>query len=185
MAERGDIRAALLLGRMYASGTGTPAPRRAGRRASPAEPDAQAWIGFRFLFRDDFPGVDEAEALDWITQTLWSGPWGIFAVADASLEELRRHFRRFLLVHSPEGEQMYFRYYDPRVLAGFLPLCAGAEALELFGPVTSYGIASQDAPVVTLIQRPTASQRLRIRRVEKPSSHDMRRVDVPDSTKRL
>jgi TPR repeat protein len=70
LAERGDARAALQLGRMYASGSGVPQSREEGlavvrRAAEAASPDAQAWIGFRFLFRDDFPGYDEAEALRW------------------------------------------------------------------------------------------------------------------------
>jgi hypothetical protein len=132
--------------------------------------DEMYWAIAPYLFAVD------AELLDWITATLWGGPWGIFAVADTGLEELRKHFRRFLLVHSPEGEQLYFRFYDPRVLAGFLPLCTGAEAMELFGPVTHYGIPSQDAPAVTLIQRPTAAQRLRIRRVERPPPSDQERA---------
>ena len=32
------------------------------------------------------------------------------------VDELRRHLRRFLLVKDESGRQLYFRYYDPRVL---------------------------------------------------------------------
>lgn len=83
--------------------------------------------------------VDSA-ACDWIAQDLWSTPWGVFAVADSDLEAMRTHFRRFLVVESPDGEPLYFRFYDPRVLPAFLESCTPAELDELFGPVRAFGV---------------------------------------------
>lgn len=70
LARQGDPEAALLLGRMHAEGRGVPASRQQGltelrRAALVAEPDALAYIGFRFLFDDSFPGYDPAEARRW------------------------------------------------------------------------------------------------------------------------
>ena len=90
--------------------------------------------------------VDD-DLLDWILTILWADPWGIFVRSDAPLDTLRSHFRKFLLVTVPNGEEWYFRFYDPRVLTKYLPTCTEAELREFFGPVTAYGVADPDAGV--------------------------------------
>jgi hypothetical protein len=82
--------------------------------------------------------VDD-EVLAWIGSALWSSPWGIFAVTDAPLEDVRTHFRRFLLVDAPDGDKWYFRFYDPRVLPRFLATCDSAQLSDFFGPVSTFG----------------------------------------------
>ena len=82
----------------------------------------------------------DAETCDWIAGDLWSTPWGIFAIADADLDTMRTHFRRLLVVKSPEGDPLYFRLYDPRVLPPFLAACTEAELDELFGPIRAFGV---------------------------------------------
>jgi hypothetical protein len=81
---------------------------------------------------------------DWVLGEGWGGHWGIFALTDADLTALRKHFRRFLMVKSPEGRRVYFRYYDPRVLRTFLPTCNAEELAELFGPVEAYICEDED-----------------------------------------
>ena len=90
--------------------------------------------------------VDD-ELLDWILTTLWSEPWGMFAQTKASIDELRTHFRKFLIATGPNGEEWYFRFYDPRVLTKYLPTCTDGELRDFFGPVTAYGVADPDAGV--------------------------------------
>jgi len=51
----------------------------------------------------------------WLFERGWGQSWGIFLESTASGDELRRHFRRFLLVRSQNGRSLYFRYYDPRL----------------------------------------------------------------------
>lgn len=62
----------------------------------------------------------------------WDRPWGLFlgAPPDRDLDALRRHLRKFLMVEL-RGERVYFRFYDPRVLAGFVPTCTAGERREL------------------------------------------------------
>jgi Domain of unknown function (DUF4123) len=91
--------------------------------------------------------VDE-KLLEWIVTTLWCKPWGIFAVAEADLETLRKHFRRFLIVQDPNGETMYFRYYDPRILAAFLPPCTQDELKTFFGSVKAFTTGGPEAAAV-------------------------------------
>ena len=68
----------------------------------------------------------------------WGQHWGIFALTKANLTALRKLFRTFLIVKNPEGKQLYFRYYDPRVLRTYLPTCNVEETKVIFGPVLAY-----------------------------------------------
>jgi hypothetical protein len=49
--------------------------------------------------------------------------WGIFCRSSASLEELRKHFRKFLMAKLPDGNAVMFRFYDPRVWRTYWPSC--------------------------------------------------------------
>lgn len=96
----------------------------------------------------------EGPLIDWI-MTGWGMYWGLFGTADADLLTLRKHFRRFVMVCREDGKPMYFRFYDPRVLRDFLPICDSAELKTLFGPVTTYLVEDEEprsARVFTLVQ---------------------------------
>ena len=86
----------------------------------------------------------DRKILDWISDELFGTPWGIFVFAATDLDSLRKHFRRFLIVNGPEGNELYFRYYDPRVLPTFLTSCSGVEAERFFGPVSSFVVEADD-----------------------------------------
>lgn len=74
---------------------------------------------------------------DWLFRR-WGDHWGILLATRARLDELYRHFRRFLIVKDPAGRRLYFRYYDPRVLRSYLPTCNAEELETVFGPVEHY-----------------------------------------------
>ena len=74
----------------------------------------------------------------------WGKSWGIFVLSTADLEELRRHFRRFLKVQDEKGKTLIFRYYDPRVLRVYLPTCNARELLALFGPASLFVLEGED-----------------------------------------
>ena len=80
--------------------------------------------------------------------------WGVFARSPANLQAMRKHFRTFLLVKSPEGRTLYFRYYDPRVLRMYLPTCSAPELRAVFGPVTSYVVEAKAEGAVHLFSAP-------------------------------
>jgi hypothetical protein len=65
----------------------------------------------------------------------WGRAWGIYLRSDAPGSALRRHLRTFLRVTGPGGAPMLFRYYDPRVLALYLPTCHPNELNSVFGSV--------------------------------------------------
>jgi hypothetical protein len=68
----------------------------------------------------------------------WGESFFVLALSAGTLEELRRHFRRFLKVKDEAGATLIFRWYDPRVLRVYLPTCSASELHVLFGPVGMY-----------------------------------------------
>lgn len=87
----------------------------------------------------------DTEFADWVVSEGWGKHWGVFALAHASLREMRRHFRSFLTVYDPEGKPLLFRYYDPRVLRVYLPTCDARELETVFGPVVAYLLEGEDS----------------------------------------
>jgi len=90
----------------------------------------------------------EANFTAWLISEGWGNSWGIFLESSASLETLRKHFREFLKVDDEEGKELFFRYYDPRVLRAYLPTCDESEAQTFFGPVRSFLLENEDASEV-------------------------------------
>ena len=85
----------------------------------------------------------------------WSKSWGVFVTCDKPLKDLRTHFRHFLTVKLPDGQQVYFRYYDPRVLRLFLPTCLPEEINQFFGPVKQFLVESEDPKLALHFTRTT------------------------------
>jgi len=83
----------------------------------------------------------------------WGKNWGIFVVSAADFKSLRKHFRTFLMVKSPEGDRLYFRYYDPRVVRVYLPTCNAEETNFVFGPVAAY-LCEDETPDTLLVFQP-------------------------------
>jgi len=81
----------------------------------------------------------------WFWEAGWGNAWGVLVDLTAPKAEVYRHFRKFLLVHNEEGEQVYFRFYDPRVLRVFLSTCNREQLREFFGPVRYFLIEDIDA----------------------------------------
>ena len=77
----------------------------------------------------------QSKLLDELTEQGWGKSWGVYLTCTQPLDEVRRQLRRFLLVKLPDGRQVYFRYYDPRVLRTYLPTCTPDERRAFFGPV--------------------------------------------------
>jgi hypothetical protein len=79
-----------------------------------------------------------------LLQNGWGNAWGIFARSTATVEEMRRHLRRFLRVVDAHGKRLFFRYYDPRVLRVYLPTCTEDELATIFGPVQRFSLEADD-----------------------------------------
>jgi hypothetical protein len=71
-------------------------------------------------------------------QMAWGNSWGVFVKCNQRLEVLRKHLRTFLLVRDEDGNQLMFRYYDPRILRVYLPTCRVGELETVFGPIERF-----------------------------------------------
>jgi hypothetical protein len=81
----------------------------------------------------------------WLIDEGWGNSWGVFLSAAVTLEIVRAHFRRFVFAQLPDGRNVYFRFYDPRVLRVYLPTCSPEEREMLFGPVERFLMEGADA----------------------------------------
>jgi len=67
----------------------------------------------------------------------WGNGWGIYVAGPSDFATVRRHLRRLLFVKLHDGQQVHFRFYDPRVLRDYLPTCNGDELDQFFGPLST------------------------------------------------
>ena len=81
----------------------------------------------------------------WVIEHGWGDCWGVFLQSATNINELRRHFRRFLKVEDDKGKSLYFRFYDPRVLRTYLPTCVEKELDTVFGPVSRFFCEAADS----------------------------------------
>jgi hypothetical protein len=82
----------------------------------------------------------------------WGQGWCVFVVSPASFDELRKHFRTLLMVRrATDKSELYFRFYDPRVLRAFLPTCSPEQVWPMFGPVTAFLMEAYDGSLVRFV----------------------------------
>ena len=55
--------------------------------------------------------------------------------SNLDLDELRKHLRRFLRVKRENGSFLYYRYYDPKVIACTLPNLTEEQLIEFFSGI--------------------------------------------------
>lgn len=74
----------------------------------------------------------------------WGASCGVFLSSPAAFPEVRKHLRRFLKVEFEGEGEVYFRFYDPRILRAFLPSCTSQQVSGFFGPVTAFHVEGED-----------------------------------------
>ena len=81
--------------------------------------------------------------LNWLFTEGWGHSWGVFILAKVDYNRVYNHVRRFLMVRADDGRNMYFRFYDPRVLRQFLLTCTTEQLTDFFGPIrySEFGIS--------------------------------------------
>jgi len=79
----------------------------------------------------------------WLLNQGWKKSWGVFAESAAPFVQLRNHVRSFYRVTDDTGKQLFFRYFDPRVLRVFFPTCDPQQLCNMFGPVRRYILESE------------------------------------------
>lgn len=106
--------------------------------------------------------------LELIVKRGWGRNWGPFLTCTEPFEEVRKHFRRFLMVELPDGRPVYFRFYDPRVLRVFLATLNTHETSAFYGPIDSYLVEAEEPG--TLLRFNLDRELLKIKREVVPVS---------------
>jgi hypothetical protein len=94
----------------------------------------------------------DPELLDWTRRELWQEPWGILVFSRTPLVELFHHFRRFLTARMPDGNSVFFRFQDPRILLAFLR-SAEATSFGFWNGVAAYGWSDGESVVMVKCPR--------------------------------
>lgn len=114
------------------------------------------WVDHRCLFRGRLapelaavaPYLVSLGRRSTVTRTVvaagWGRSWGVFVRSHAILQDLVRHFRQFLRVRDETGHELFFRFYDPRVLRLYLPTCTPEELRTFFGPVELFSLEGEE-----------------------------------------
>lgn len=84
----------------------------------------------------------------------WGQRWAIYLSSERPFKKLRRHLRRFLMVHKDsDAQKVYFRYYDPQVMRLLLDIATPAQRQDLYECVDAFAIDDADHGVA-LFQSP-------------------------------
>ena len=86
----------------------------------------------------------------------WGRRWGIYVTSREPFKEVRRHFRRFLMVEFEDTEErVYFRFYDPWVMGVFLMTCSMQQRIEVRGGVCDIFMDQSMSYILREAQTPT------------------------------
>jgi len=101
-------------------------------------------VDLEFVAPYIFSYVRGSEFSEWYMKNGWGKGWGIMLRTPASMDELHEHCRKFLLVEDEDKQELYFRFYDPRILSIFLPTCSSEQLRHFFGPIDYFMIENKD-----------------------------------------
>ena len=91
---------------------------------------------------------EDSALLSRLIEEGWGKSWGVYLVCRRPLAEVRRHFRKLLFVKEEDTRRdMFFRFYDPRVLRAFLPSCTARQTEEMFGDIDMFLVEGEEGDV--------------------------------------
>jgi hypothetical protein len=112
-------------------------------------------------YRDAIPPVMEpqlprvvrcekkSEFVRWLFGEVWGKGWMVLAVSRAQLRTVARHLCRMLMVETEEGEELFFRFYDPDVLRPFVPTCTPEQVTLFYGPILRFVMEGEGNQIVS------------------------------------
>jgi hypothetical protein len=97
---------------------------------------------------------EDSKFFDWLFDNGWGKSWAIYMTSESEMLDMRAHFRRLTVVEMPDGQFVYFRFYDPRVLRSFLPTCDQEQTAQMYGkPIETYFVEGEDGAEVISFRR--------------------------------
>jgi hypothetical protein len=101
--------------------------------------DAQGiWLGTPYAeWREVMPLIAPINAdhpfLDWVEEQA-ANDWGMVVGSPTDIETVRQHFRSLTHVWMPNGQHVFFRFFDPRFGIEVATLCDAKQRTQLMGP---------------------------------------------------
>jgi len=93
----------------------------------------------------------DSKLLERLVTEGWGRAWGVFAQSAMGSKDVRRHFRRFLMVKDETtDERMFFRFYDPRVFPEFFSVATPRQQSELLEGLSSMSMETEAGHVLRL-----------------------------------
>lgn len=89
--------------------------------------------------------ASNTNVINWLLDEGRGLSWGVFLKSSFELEELVEHLQTLTSVTDEEGNEFYFRFYDPRVIRKFLPTCDTNQLNQFFSNGISYFLAEKDS----------------------------------------
>jgi hypothetical protein len=84
------------------------------------------------------PMRSDSALLDRLVMEGWGRRWGIYCASREPFREVRRHWRRFLMVELEEtGERVYFRFVDPGVIVPFMDIASDDQRAAITGALAT------------------------------------------------
>jgi Domain of unknown function (DUF4123)/FHA domain len=95
------------------------------------------------------PMQGDSALLEKLVKEGWGKRWGIWCTSQEPFREVRRHFRRFLMVELEDtGDKVYFRFCDPGVLVTFMEAASEDQKQSLLSSLTN--LMAERAPDLDL-----------------------------------
>lgn len=88
---------------------------------------------------------------NWVQR--WGTNAGVLMIAVGDLEGLQAHLREIFIAKDENGQEYFFRYYDPRVLRSYLPTCTPEELTQFFGPIKRFLLEGDDGETLLVMER--------------------------------
>ncbi|MDI1451236.1 DUF4123 domain-containing protein [Polyangium sp. 6x1] len=99
------------------------------------------------------PFRKDSALLDRLLAEGFGNRWGIFCTSYDKFVEVRRHWRRFLMVTlESTNEKVYFRFYDPGVFRVFWPTCSPAQCQEFSAGMEEIFVEEEDLSLSPLVR---------------------------------
>ncbi|MDC0749255.1 DUF4123 domain-containing protein [Polyangium mundeleinium] len=99
------------------------------------------------------PFRKDSALLDRLLAEGFGNRWGIFCTSYEKFVEVRRHWRRFLMVTlESTNEKVYFRFYDPGVFRVFWPTCHAGQQQKLSESMEEIFVEEEDLSLSALVK---------------------------------
>jgi len=76
----------------------------------------------------------------------------VAAPSELTFSQAHRHLRKFNVVYGPQGNPLFFRYYDPRVLPGVLSVLTEEQLQAFFGPFDAIHVRALNSDELAKLQ---------------------------------